>query len=170
MNWRIKLINLLKEKNMTQKDLAELSGTNESTLSRALTGEVNPSIRTIRNITKALNITTDWLFSNDDEEYTLTTSSGISINDTTSVSRPLTNGEVMLNTFNITEHFNNYNNTEVITPFGTFNKEWWDAPHTNETTNICYDDFDTPHCSNCEHILFASDKFCPWCGRMIVRK
>lgn len=133
MNWRIKLINLLKEKNMTQKDLAELSGTNESTLSRALTGEVNPSIRTIRNITKALNITTDWLFSNDDEEYTLAAGSGININDTTSVSRPLTNGEVMLNTFNVTEHFNNYNNTGVITPFGTFNKEWWDAPHVTES-------------------------------------
>ncbi len=168
MNWRLKLINLLKEKNMTQKDLAELSGVNESTLSRALTGEVNPSIRTIRNITKALDITTDWLFS-DDGEYTLTNDSEISINDVTSISRPLTNGEVMLNTFNVTEHFNNYNNTEVMTPFGTFDKEWWDAPHTNETTNICYDDFDIPRCSNCEQILFASDKFCPWCGRMIVR-
>lgn len=132
MNWREKLINLLKEKNITQKDLAELSGVNESTLSRALTGEVNPSIRTIRNITKALGITTDWLFS-DDGEYTLTADSGISINDTTSVSRPLTNGEVMLNTFNVTEYFNNYNNTEVITPFGTFNKEWWDAPHVAES-------------------------------------
>ena len=124
MNWRIKLINLLKVKNMTQKDLAELSGVNESTLSRALTGEVNPNIRTIRNITKALNITTDWLFGDEDGEHVLTTDSEISINDTTSISRPLTNGEVMLNTFNVTEYFNNYNNMEVVTPFGTFNKEW----------------------------------------------
>lgn len=132
MNWREKLINLLKEKNMTQKDLAELSGTTESTLSRVLNGEVNPSIRTIRNITKALGITTDWLFS-DDGEYSLTAGSGINISDVTSVSRPLTNGEVMLNTFNTTEHFNNFNNTEVITPFGTFDKEWWDAPHVAES-------------------------------------
>lgn len=42
------------EKNMTQKELAELVGTKQSNISRLESGEYNPSIQFLKKIAKAI--------------------------------------------------------------------------------------------------------------------
>ena len=56
-----KIVDLLKQMNMTQKELADLINVSEVNLSRYLTGERNLNIDTLSNIATALHTTTDFL-------------------------------------------------------------------------------------------------------------
>ena len=56
-----KILNLLDEMNMSQKQLAELINTSESNLSRYISGERNISTDMLANIATALHTTTDFL-------------------------------------------------------------------------------------------------------------
>ena len=70
MSWQEKAKELMKQQGINQKQLSELSGISESSLSRYLQG--NKSVRTdiLINIAKALNVSFDYLSEtgDDDEE------------------------------------------------------------------------------------------------------
>ena len=66
MSWRSKVNALMAERHMTQKQLAELSGITESSISRYLHNSKRPRIDIIVNIAKALNVETEYLL--DEEE------------------------------------------------------------------------------------------------------
>ncbi len=63
---RIKM--LMDEKRLTQKELANLSGITEASMSKYLSGERTPRIDVIVNIANALGVTTDELIGNDIED------------------------------------------------------------------------------------------------------
>ena len=63
---RIKM--LMEEKQLTQKELANLSGITEASMSKYLSGERTPRIDVIVNIANALGVTTDELIGNDIED------------------------------------------------------------------------------------------------------
>jgi len=67
MNWYEKVLDVMKRKNITQKDLAKKSGIAESSLSRYLRSENRPRMDVVINIAKALEIETQYLL---DEEET----------------------------------------------------------------------------------------------------
>ena len=48
--------------NLTQKDLAELSGITQADISRLENGNANPSIRTLKKLAAAMNMTLDIKF------------------------------------------------------------------------------------------------------------
>lgn len=52
---------LLKEKHMTQKDLATMIGVTESALSRYISNEREPKIEVLANLATALDTTVDYL-------------------------------------------------------------------------------------------------------------
>ena len=56
-----RLAEVLKEKRLSQKDLAELSGVTTSSLSPWLKGTTEPKIYGVAQIAKALNISIDYL-------------------------------------------------------------------------------------------------------------
>ena len=56
---------LLKEKNMTQKQLAKLTGVTESALSHYVKGDRTPRSDVLSRIAKALGTTTDYLLGNE---------------------------------------------------------------------------------------------------------
>lgn len=56
-----KILKLLDEMEMSQKQLADLINTSESNLSRYISGERNISVDTLANIATALHTTTDFL-------------------------------------------------------------------------------------------------------------
>lgn len=62
---RIKM--LMKEKKLTQKELAKLAGITEASMSKYLSGERTPRIDVIVNLANALGITTDELIGKDIE-------------------------------------------------------------------------------------------------------
>ncbi len=66
MTWREKVSRLMEERHMTQKQLAELSGITESSISRYLHNTKRPRMDIIVNIAKALNVETEYLL--DEEE------------------------------------------------------------------------------------------------------
>lgn len=67
MTWREKVRQLISERNITQKQLSQLSGITESSISRYLHGSQKPKIDIVVNIAKALHIETEFLL-NDDEK------------------------------------------------------------------------------------------------------
>ena len=56
-----KITNLLKERNMTQKDFAEYIGITEASLSRYISGEREPKGEVIANMATAIHTTSDFL-------------------------------------------------------------------------------------------------------------
>ena len=62
-----RVVNLLKQMNMTQKELSELINISEVNLSRYLNGERHLSIDTLANIATALHTTTDYLLGKTDD-------------------------------------------------------------------------------------------------------
>ena len=56
-----KLIELMRERGMTQKELAKKAYITEETLSRCLNGKHFPSVMTFNNLARALNVTCDEL-------------------------------------------------------------------------------------------------------------
>ena len=63
---RIKM--LMEERGLTQKELANLSGITEASMSKYLSGERTPRIDVIVNLANALHVTTDELIGNDIED------------------------------------------------------------------------------------------------------
>lgn len=66
---RIKM--LMKEKKLTQKELAKLAGITEASMSKYLSGERTPRIDVIVNLSNALGVTTDELIGKDIEDKTM---------------------------------------------------------------------------------------------------
>lgn len=56
-----RLAKVLKENNITQRELAERTGTTECTISRYVSGERVPHANNLCKIAKALNVSTDYL-------------------------------------------------------------------------------------------------------------
>ncbi len=63
----IKLKEIRKQKGITQKKLAELTGLNKVNICRWENGNANPDNETILKIAKALNVTTDYLLGIDNQ-------------------------------------------------------------------------------------------------------
>ena len=62
-----RLTALLKERKMTQKQLSELIGVTEATVSRYMTGDRTPKSGILANMATALHTTSDYLLGNDAE-------------------------------------------------------------------------------------------------------
>ena len=56
-----RIVTLLKNENLTQKELAQMAGITESALSRYINGERMPKMEIIANLATALNTTSDYL-------------------------------------------------------------------------------------------------------------
>lgn len=67
MTWREKVIFEMERKNLSQKDLAELSGITESSVSRYLHSEKRPRLDVIINFAKALGVKTEYLIEDEDD-------------------------------------------------------------------------------------------------------
>lgn len=61
-----KLLILREERNLKQKELAELAGITEATLSRYENGKREPKGEIISRLAKVLNVTTDYLLNDED--------------------------------------------------------------------------------------------------------
>lgn len=61
MDWREKILNLMRERDINQKQLAKKSGITESSISRYLHGSQRPRMDILVNIAKALDIKTEYL-------------------------------------------------------------------------------------------------------------
>ena len=61
MHWNQKVLKLMQERKINQKQLAQLSGINESSLSRYLHSGQKPRMDVIVNIAKALKVETEYL-------------------------------------------------------------------------------------------------------------
>ena len=66
MNWREKVIQLMQQRGINQKQLAQLSGITESSVSRYLHSEKRPRMDIVVNFAKALQVETDYLLDEDD--------------------------------------------------------------------------------------------------------
>ena len=67
MTWQEKVKQLMQEQNINQKQLSQLSGITEASVSRYLKNERTARIDIIVNFAKALNVTTEYLLNEDDE-------------------------------------------------------------------------------------------------------
>lgn len=67
MTWAEKVTKIMKERDITQKQLAQLSGITESSISRYLHSKQRPRIDIVVNIAKALHVETDFLLDDSDK-------------------------------------------------------------------------------------------------------
>lgn len=67
MTWQEKIKSLMAERSINQKQLAQLSGVTESSVSRYLTSERRPRLDIVVNFAKALGVTTDYLLDDGEE-------------------------------------------------------------------------------------------------------
>ena len=61
MNWVQKVKELMNKRNINQKQLSELSGITEASISRYLAGERTPRIDIITNFARVLDVEVDYL-------------------------------------------------------------------------------------------------------------
>ncbi len=61
MNWREKVFHLMQQRGINQKQLAQLSGITESSVSRYLHSEKRPRMDIVVNFAKALQVEIDYL-------------------------------------------------------------------------------------------------------------
>jgi len=61
MSWKEKVTELMNQRNITQKQLSQLSGITESSISRYLHSEQRPRMDIVVNIAKALHVETGYL-------------------------------------------------------------------------------------------------------------
>jgi len=66
MSWKEKVTELMEQRKITQKQLSQLSGITESSISRYLHSEQRPRMDIVVNIAKALHVETEYLL--DDSE------------------------------------------------------------------------------------------------------
>ncbi len=82
-----RIVALLKEKSMAQKDLAMMIGVTESALSRYISNEREPKIEVLANLATALDTTVDYLIKGEkietdfDEIYRLVARSSYSLTE-----------------------------------------------------------------------------------------
>ncbi len=67
MSWTEKVLKLMKEQNVSQKQLSQISGITESSLSRYLHSDKRPRIDIVVNIAKALHVETHYLLDEDEK-------------------------------------------------------------------------------------------------------
>ena len=67
MTWQNKLKQLMEIKGINQKQLSQLSGITEASVSRYLKGDRTARLDIIVNFAKALNVTTEYLLEYDEE-------------------------------------------------------------------------------------------------------
>lgn len=67
MPWKDKVIALMTQRGINQKQLAKLSGITESSISRYLRGDKRPRMDIVINIAKALNVEIEYLLSEDEK-------------------------------------------------------------------------------------------------------
>ena len=60
MPWKEKVIKLMEERHINQKELAGLSGINESSISRYLRSDKQPRMDVVVNVAKALKVDTGY--------------------------------------------------------------------------------------------------------------
>ena len=77
MTWQEKVKKLMKERDINQKKLSQLSGITESSISRYLHYDRRPRMDIVVNFAKAFGVTTDYLL-NDGEETAETAYEAIS--------------------------------------------------------------------------------------------
>ncbi len=66
MKWNEKVLQLMKQKGVTQKELSQRSGIAESSISRYLHSEAMPRFDVVINFAKALDVETDYLIEESD--------------------------------------------------------------------------------------------------------
>ena len=76
MVWSKKVLDLMNERNISQKQLSQMSGINESSISRYLHSGQKPRMDVVVNIAKTLQVDTEYLL--DDGESTDTAFNTIS--------------------------------------------------------------------------------------------
>ena len=67
MTWREKVSQLMNERNINQKQLSQLSGITESSISRYLHSSQRPRMDIVVNIAKALHVKTEYLLDEDEK-------------------------------------------------------------------------------------------------------
>ena len=67
MAWSQKVLDLMQARNLTQKELSQLSGISESSISRYLRSKKRPRLDIVVNVAKALNVSTSYLLDEDDK-------------------------------------------------------------------------------------------------------
>lgn len=67
MMWREKVTNLMSERGINQKQLSQLSGITESSISRYLHSSQRPRMDVVVNIAKALHVETEYLLDDDEK-------------------------------------------------------------------------------------------------------
>ncbi len=67
--FKTRVLEQLKQMNMTQRELAEILDVNETTISRYISGEREPKYEVMANIATALHTTVSYLMGENEEEY-----------------------------------------------------------------------------------------------------
>ncbi len=67
MGWKEKVTELMKQRGITQKQLSQLSGITESSISRYLHSNQRPRMDIVVNIARALQVQTDYLLDDDEK-------------------------------------------------------------------------------------------------------
>lgn len=67
MTWKEKVTKLMNERGISQKQLSQLSGITESSISRYLHNDQRPRMDIVVNIAKALRVETDYLLDEDEK-------------------------------------------------------------------------------------------------------
>lgn len=67
MTWQEKLQKLMRDRGINQKQLSQLSGITESSVSRYLRSERRPRMDVVVNFAKALGVSTDYLLDDGEE-------------------------------------------------------------------------------------------------------
>lgn len=67
MTWKEKVTKLMNERGISQKQLSQLSGITESSISRYLHNDQRPRMDIVVNIAKALHVETDYLLDEDEK-------------------------------------------------------------------------------------------------------
>ncbi len=70
MEWNEKVVVLMKQKGINQKQLSKLSGISESSLSRYIRGEIMPRMDIIVNVAKALQVETEFFLDENEKGQT----------------------------------------------------------------------------------------------------
>lgn len=70
MEWNEKVISIMRQKGINQKQLSQLSGITESSISRYLKRESAPRMDIVVNIAKALQVETEFFLSEEEKGQT----------------------------------------------------------------------------------------------------
>ena len=66
-----RVIHMMKQKDLTQRELAEMSGVTEAAMSRYMRGERQPRAEVVANMASALGVTSDYLLGRKEDKSEL---------------------------------------------------------------------------------------------------